>query len=142
MKKGSRKLVIDFLYLDLSSCSRCRTTGRILDLALDEMMNELKDVKVLTLNKIRITSDTEAEQLNVIRSPTIRVNGIDIEEILTGKSEVTDNCCSDCSRVCGVSMPRTTGGGKNCRTFRYGEKIYSSPPKEMIKKAIRKSLRI
>lgn len=141
MRNENRKLVIDFLYMDLSSCRRCQATDRILDRALDEMRDELKGVKELTVNKIRVTSDREAEQRNVIRSPTIRINGIDFEEILTGRAEVTENCCPDCSQVCGDSMPRTTDGGTNCRTFRYGGKTYNSPPKEMIKEAVRKSLR-
>lgn len=140
MRKESRKLVIDFLYLDLCSCRRCRTTDRILDRALDEMRDELKGVKELTVNKVRVTSDREAERLKVARSPTIRINGIDIEEILSGRAEVTDNCCPDCLLACGDSMPRTTGGGTNCRTFRYGGKTYNSPPKEMIKEAVRRSL--
>jgi hypothetical protein len=141
MKVGKKRLVIDFLYLDLSLCGRCQATDRILDRALDEMREELKGVKELTVNKIRITSDIEAEKLNVIRSPTIRINGIDIEEILGGKTEVTESCCPDCSRVCCDSLPGTTGGGDKCRTFGYKGKTYNSPPKEMIKETIRKSLR-
>jgi len=39
-------------------------------------------------------------------------------------------------------MPRTTGGGTNCRTFSYDGKKYNSPPKEIIKKAIKKSLQL
>jgi glutaredoxin len=140
MRKQERKLVIDFLYLDLSSCSRCQATDRVLDRALDDMRGELKDVKELTVNKVRITSDREAEQLKVTRSPTIRINGMDAEEILAGKAEVTDSCCPACAKVCGNSMPKTTGGGDKCRTFSYRGKTYSSPPKEMIKEAIRKLL--
>ena len=141
MIKKNGKLVIDFLYLDLSACRRCQATDRVLDHALNEMRDELREVKELTVNNIRITSDREAERRNIVRSPTIRINGIDIEEVLTGRTGVTDNCCPDCSRVCGDSMPRTTGGGTNCRTFRYGGKMHNSAPKEMIKEAIRKSLR-
>lgn len=40
MRKENRKLVIDFLYLDLSSCRRCQATDRVLDHALDEMRGE------------------------------------------------------------------------------------------------------
>lgn len=140
MGKENRNLVIDFLYLDLSSCSRCQATDRVLDRALDEMRGELKGVKELTVNKVRITSDREAEERNVVRSPTIRINGIDAEEILAGKAEVTESCCPACSQVCGDSMPKTTGGGDKCRTFRYKGKTYNSPPKEMIKEAVRKCL--
>jgi len=142
MKNENRKLVIDLLYLDLSVCSRCQAADRVLDCVLDEMREELKGVKELTVNKIRVTSDMEAKRLKVVRSPTIRINGIDIEDILHGRTEVTESCCPECSRVCGDSMPKTTGGGTNCRTFRYMDRTYNSPPKEMIKDAIRKSLQL
>lgn len=140
MVKENKKLKIDFLYLDLSTCERCLTTDKVLDEALDELRKELKNVKELTVNKIKIMSDEEAKKYNFVRSPTIKINGIDIEEILKGKLNITDNYCPDCSGVCGDPCSEITGGGADCRTFEYKGKIYNSPPKEMIKEAIKKVL--
>jgi len=142
MGKEDIKLKIEFLYLDLSTCNRCQTTDKVLDDALDELRLELIDVKELAVNKIRIISDKEAKERNFVRSPTIKINGVDVEEILTGELKVTDNYCPDCSGVCGDSCSEVTGGGSNCRTFTFKGKTYNSPPKEMIKEAIRNSLGI
>ena len=139
--KESKKLEIDFLYLDLTACGRCQATDKVLDEALDELREELKGVKELTVNKIRIKSDEEAKKHGFVRSPTIKINGVDIEEVLTGKLKVTYSYCEPCSRVCGESCSEATGGGTNCRTFEHNGKTYNSPPKEMIKDAIRKTLR-
>ncbi|MFH1470270.1 MAG: DUF2703 domain-containing protein [Candidatus Micrarchaeota archaeon] len=134
------KLTIDFLYLDLTTCRRCQATDVVFDEALNELREELKKVKELTINKTRITSDKEAKKRRVLRSPTIRLNGVDIEKLLVGKTDVTDNYCADCKGICGKSCSEVTGGGGKCRTFEYRGKSYNSPPKEMIKEAIRREL--
>lgn len=138
-----KKLKIDFLYLDLSECKRCRATDQVLDKALDELREGLRDLKELRVNKIEIKSDREAKKYDFVRSPTIRINGIDIEEILTGKLRIKDNYCKSCAAVRGNSYSEITGGGTcRCRIFRYNGKMYNSPPKEMIKDAIRRVLKI
>ena len=128
MVKETSKLVIDFLYLDLSLCERCQATDVVLDEVLDELREELKDVKQITVNKIKILSNKEAKKYDFKSSPTIRINGKDIEEIITGKLEIKENYCSSCSDVC--------CGDTNCRTFEYNGTISNSIPKEMIKEAI------
>jgi len=128
MVNETSKLVIDFLYLDLSECERCQATNIVLDEALNELREELKDVKQITVNKIKILSDKEAEKYDFKSSPTMRINGKDIEEIVTGKLEIKENYCSSCSEFC--------CGETNCRTFEYNGTISNSIPKEMIKEAI------
>lgn len=128
MVNEMNKLVIDYLYLDLSLCKRCQATDIVLDEALSELREELKDVRQITVNKIKILSDKEAEKYEFKSSPTIRINGKDIEEIITGKLEIKENYCSSCSEVC--------CGEPNCRTFEYNGTISDSIPKEMIKEAI------
>lgn len=136
----NKKLKIDFLYLDLSVCKRCQATDKVLDKALDELREKIRDVKELTVNKIKIKSDKEAKKYNFIRSPTIKINGVDIEEILTGKLEIKDNYCESCVGGCGKSCLRVTSGGTQCRVVEYKGKTYGAVPKEMIKEAIKKTL--
>ncbi len=62
-------------------------------------------------------------------SPTILINGRDIEKILNKNSEKKSDLCSDCCRLVGHSV--------NCRAFTYKGKKYDYIPKEMIKEAIR-----
>lgn len=140
--KESKKLQIDFLYLDLSTCERCQATDKVLDEALDELREELKDFKELTVNKIKITSDEEAKKYDFKRSPTIKINGVDIEEILAGKLKIKDSYCESCAGVCGDACREVSGGGTRCRVVEYIGKTYEVVPKEMIKDAIRKVLGI
>jgi thiol-disulfide isomerase/thioredoxin len=142
MAKGNKKLEIDFLYLDLSSCDRCRATDKVLDDALEELREEIRGVKKLIVNKIKIESDDEAKKYDFVRSPTIRINDIDIEKILTGKLEIKDSYCESCASGCGESCSEATGGGTQCRVVDYKGKTYETVPKEMIKDAIRKVLGI
>jgi hypothetical protein len=142
MSKQSQKLKIDFLYLDLSTCDRCQATDKVLDDALDELRNEIKDVKELVVSKIKITSDKEAKEYDFVRSPTIRINGVDVEEILSGKLEIKDNYCKSCESGSGRVCKETTGGGTQCRVVEYKGKTYEAVPKEMIKDAVRKVLGI
>lgn len=132
----NKKLEIDFLYLDLSACERCQATDKVLDDALDELKEEIdrKNITAISVNKIKITSDEEAKKYNFVRSPTIKINGVDIEEILSGKLEIKDNYCGSCSEVCGKET--------DCRVFEYWGKTYNSPPTEMIKEAIAKILKL
>lgn len=141
MKKEIKKLKIDFLYLDLSTCDRCQATDKVLDDALDELDEEMGGLKqTITTNKIKIKSDKEAKKYDFVRSPTIRINGIDIEKILTGKLEIKDNYCRACADICNERCSEATGGGTQCRVIEYKGQTYESAPKEMIKDAIRKVL--
>ncbi len=142
MVKEIKKLKIDFLYLDLSTCDRCRVTDEVLDDALGELREEIRDVKEITINKIKITSDEEAKRCDFVRSPTIRINGVDIEKILSGRLEIKDNYCKSCASVCDETCSESTGGGTQCRTVEYKGKTYEAVPKEMIKDAIKKVLGI
>ena len=139
MTKEIKKLKIDFLYLDLSTCERCGVTDKVLDDALNELKPELKGVKVV-VKKTKIKSDEEARKYDFVRSPTIRINGVDIEKILTGELDVKDNYCESCASVCGDFCSESTGGGTQCRTVEYKGKTYEAVPKEMIKEAIKKEL--
>jgi len=142
MSKQIEKFKIDFLYLDLSMCERCRATDKVLDDALVEIKEETKNIKEVIVNKFKIENDEEAKKHDFVRSPTIRINDIDIEEILFGKLDIKDNYCGSCARVCGESCSESTGGGTQCRVVEYKGKTYEAVPKEMIKDAIRKFLGI
>jgi len=127
-----KKLIIDFLYLDLSSCERCQDTDRILDEVLSELGPNLRVVDYLRINKIKMTNKEDEKKYGFKRSPTIKLNGRDVEEIVSGRSEVTDNYCSSCSDVCGEDT--------DCRTYEYGEETSENVPKEMLKEGLLKVL--
>jgi hypothetical protein len=127
-KLERRQLVIDFLYLDLSVCSRCQGTGESLEEAIKEVAAVLKAAGYnLIVNKINITSKELALKYHFISSPTIRINGQDIA------MEIKETVCEDCGDLCGDDSV-------DCRVWTYEGTDYNVPPKAFIINAILKAV--
>lgn len=120
-----RTLTIEFLYLDLDACTRCRGTGRNLEEALNEVAQILQATGVqVNLQKIHVQSEEQALALGFVSSPTIRINGRDIQ------LDVRESLCESCGDLCGEDV--------DCRVWVYQGKEYSVAPKGMIIEAILK----
>jgi len=119
----SNQLIIDFLYLDLSVCSRCQSTDTSLDEALSEVSHVLKSTGIdVVIHKIQISSEALAIQHRFMSSPTIRLNGEDIQ------LESRESLCESCGDLCGDEV--------DCRVWVYKGTEYNAPPKAMIIEAI------
>ena len=120
-------IVIDFLYLDLSVCTRCQDTDTSLDEALAKVSKvfDATGIEVI-VNKINITSEDLASKYRFASSPTIRVNGRDIQ------MEFKESLCESCGDLCGDEV--------DCRVWIYQGQEYSAPPKSMIIEAILKEV--
>jgi hypothetical protein len=116
-------LKIEFLYYNKTTCERCASTDKAVKLTLKELKKAIKNTKV----KIELKKKKLPES-KIHLSPTILINGKDIEKILNKNSKSKTNLCSDCCQLIGNSV--------NCRTFRYKGKNYDYIPKGMIKEAI------
>jgi len=122
-----KKLIVDFMYLDLRTCERCMATDDNLDQALSFMADPLRILGYkVERNKIEIKTRELAEQHRLISSPTIRVNGIDI------CGEVKECFCKDCKDLCDDDV--------DCRVFVYDGKEFDQPPVPMIIDGILKVL--
>lgn len=120
-------MVIDFLYLDLSVCKWCQGTDKSLEEALDDISNVLKAAGIeVIVNKINVTSEELAIKHKFITSPTIRVNGKDIQ------MEVRESLCESCGDLCGDNV--------DCRVWVYNGEEYTIPPKALIIEGILKSV--
>jgi len=114
------QVVVDLLYLDLSVCTRCKGTESSLEDSLNEVLELFNNIgKEVQLNKIHIESEEDAIKHHFISSPTIRVNGKDIQ------MAVKENHCSTCSSL-------TDGASVDCRVWLYNGNEFTVPPKEMI----------
>ena len=126
-QQEKKRVVIDFLYLDLTVCERCQGTESNLDSAIKELSAVLQaggyEVEV---NRINITSPELAVQYEFLSSPTIRVNGKDIA------MEVRETLCQECGDLCGSET--------ECRSWIYEGVEYSEPPKAMIIEAVLKEV--
>ncbi|MGB4589687.1 MAG: DUF2703 domain-containing protein, partial [Clostridiaceae bacterium] len=103
-KAYRKKIIIDFLFLDLTICTRCQGTEANLDTALNEVV-EILDSRgyEIELNRIHVTSREIATKYEFLSSPTIRVNGQDID--ISQK----ETLCESCGDLCGEDV--------NCRVW-------------------------
>ncbi len=116
---SDKKLVIDFLYLDLSQCTRCQGTDDTLKNALKEVAGQLEESGYQVLvNKVQINNEVLARKYRFLSSPTIRVNGRDIQ------LDIVESNCQSCGDLCGDSV--------DCRVWIYQGKEYDIPPNELI----------
>jgi len=127
VQMGKKRIVIDFLFLDVSVCTRCQGA----DTSLDEAMSEVSKVLEATgvevfVNKINVDSEELAKQYKFISSPTIRLNGQDIQ------LDVKESLCESCGDLCGDEV--------DCRVWVYQGNEYTIPPKAMIIEALLKEV--
>lgn len=122
-----KQIIIDFLYLDLSVCTRCQGTGESLDEALSEIAKVLEATgNEVVVNKVEINTAELATAHKFVSSPTIRVNGYDIQ------MEVKETLCESCGDLCGDDV--------DCRVWIYEGQEYAVPPKAMIVEGILKAV--
>jgi len=118
-----QRLTIEFLYLDLTECGRCRGTNQQLEdtLPLITPVLEASGFEV-EIRKVQVQSEEQAAALSFLVSPTIRVNNKDIQ--LDWKETPCDSCSKGCA------------GEVACREWEYRGRWYRVPPKELIISAI------
>ncbi len=122
-KASDKKVLVDYLFLDINTCDRCIGT----DVVLDEVVKILTPAFSLAgyevvYNKIEMATAEIAIKHHFISSPTIRVNGNDICQ------SVAENSCGCCSEISESDV--------DCRVFEYNGETYEVPPKEMLAEAI------
>lgn len=126
-KQETKKINVDFLYLDLSICERCQGTENSLHEAIRDVSTVLNAAGYdISLNEVNMTTKELAVEYEFVSSPTIRINGRDIA------LEVKESCCEDCGDLCGDSV--------DCRVWEYDGQEYTVPPKALIVDAILKEV--
>jgi hypothetical protein len=125
IKNKTNKVEIDFMYIDLETCTRCKGTDANLSIALDSAAKvlEASDVEV-TIRKTLVDTEQKALELGFVSSPTIRVNGSDIA------LELRESSCATCGEACGCD------GEIDCRVWVYQGQEYTTAPVGMIVDAI------
>lgn len=121
-------LKIEFLYYNKTACKRCASTNKSARLSLKELKKAINNVK------LRIDfKEKRLPKSKIHLSPSILVNGRDIEQLVNKRSRLKSNECKDCCQIAGTPV--------NCRTFNYKGRNYDYMPKKMILEAIKISLR-
>lgn len=125
-KRVSNQVVeLEFLYLDLETCTRCVGTNENLETAIQSVADVLAFTKTeLFVSKILIENEEQAQVHRFVTSPTIRVNGRDIA------LEFRESQCDSCTDLCGCDE------GTNCREWVYEGEVHTEAPVGMIVEAI------
>ena len=114
----------------IMDCPWCVKTKKLIRESLEEL-----GVKA-ELEEILIETDEKAKKYEFVGSPTVRINGKDIQK------EISKGQCLPCKEVA-EDVEETTEFVKQecrcgCRIYFYKGKQYPYPPKEMIRDAIKK----
>lgn len=104
--RSQQSITIEVFYLDSNVCDRCRNTLA----AVDDAVALMKPIAgalgyALTVHRVHITSLSLAQRHHFVGSPTVRVNGRDVNE------NIAEDSCLACGSLCGDSV--------TCRTFTY-----------------------
>lgn len=126
VNENSRKrkhLLIEFMYIDLQVCVRCMGTDTALEEAITEVANILKVAGYeIEVRKILVETEEQAAELNFVSSPTIRINGQDIQ------LDAKESLCESCGDVAGEDI--------DCRVWSWEGQEYLLPPKALIVDAL------
>lgn len=116
---------IDFLFIDLTTCTRCKGTETNIQRALETVATVLEGAGVdVRLRKILVDSEKMALELGFVSSPTIRVNGRDIA------MELQESACASCGEACGC------GEEIVCRDWIHEGESFTVAPVSLIVHAI------
>ncbi len=125
VSRAGQTIEVDFLYLDLTTCSRCRASDASLQAAMETVQPVLDAVGVsIEVRKTLVETEEQARALGFVSSPTIHVNGHDIA------SDLIESSCSVCGELCGC------GGGVDCRLWNYRSEQHTEAPVGLIVAAI------
>lgn len=116
-----RALLLDFLFLDRSSCGRCSGT----EAAIEEAVAATRDALALLgaevhVRALHVTDLALAEREQFSSSPTLRVDGVDLAPVLQ------ENSCEDCGDLAGCA------DGILCRTWSWRGATHDVPPAALI----------
>ena len=118
-------LRIDFLFLDLTTCTRCLGAEMSLASALEVLREVLNATGVeVEVTRILVQSEEQARALRFVSSPTIRVDGQDVALELRESSCGSEACTDGC------------GDQIACRVWLHRGHEYTEPPVAMIVDAI------
>jgi hypothetical protein len=121
----TRQLIIEFLFLDLDTCTRCRATDATLTEAVELTRPVLASIGVrATVTKTLVGSEQQARALGFVSSPTIRIDGVDIA------GPLLESPCDSCTGACGCH------GSVACRDWSYRGERTTQPPAGLIAEAI------
>ncbi len=126
-------MIMKIQLLYILDCPWCVKTKRLIKESLEELRVKAE------VEEILIDTDEKAKKYNFVGSPTVRINGEDIQE------DVSKGQCLPCEELA-ESTEETTEFVRQecmcgCRIYFYKNKQYPYPPKQLIKKALKRKMK-
>lgn len=121
----ARRLRVELLYLDLTTCTRCRGADASLEAALGKAQDVLAAAGVaVDVEKVHVATAEQARELGFRSSPTIRLDGRDIA------LELRESSCGSeaCTDGCGESIA--------CRVWVHEGEEHTEPPVALVLDAL------
>lgn len=116
-----RTVTIDFLYLDTESCERCVGTEQALKTALTRVEPILEPLDVgVVVRDIHVDTLAAAKATQLAVSPTIRINGRDVQP------DYREDSCESCGVL------REGADDVDCRRWHYRGDEHATPPVDLL----------
>lgn len=121
----NKVLTIELLVIDMETCARCVPTGDQLQAAVG-LLSPVADVLGIELRHrvIVVQTQEEAKEQALLSSPTIRLNGRDIDQ------DIRESVCESCGDLTNNNTMI------DCREWHYRGKVYFAAPLPMLLEAI------
>ena len=120
-----KTLNVELLVIDLTSCARCVPTGDQLQRAVSLLAPAADALGIeLKHREIVVQTPQEAKDHALMSSPTIRLNGRDIEQ------DIRESLCESCGDL------TENNTLVDCREWHYRGKVYSAAPLPLLVEAI------
>lgn len=126
---ATRTLTVDFLFLDREDCERCSATDDSLRDAIEAVADLLARLGVeIVVRNVHVEDEAAARRTRLEISPTIRIDGRDVQP------DYLESACESCGERCGCGG--RCADGISCRVWLYRGEEYTTPPVELIVKAL------
>lgn len=121
----SKVLNVELVAIDMETCARCVPTGDQLEAAV-HLLSPVAAVLGIEVRHhvIVVRTQEEAKEQALLSSPTIRLNGRDIDQ------DIRESVCESCGDL---TANNTTIG---CREWHYRGKVYFAAPLPLLLEAI------
>ena len=120
-----KTLNVELLVIDLTLCARCVPTGDQLQRAVSLLAPAADALGIeLKHREIVVQTPQEAKDHALMSSPTIRLNGRDIEQ------DIRESLCESCGDL------TENNTLVDCREWHYRGKVYSAAPLPLLVEAI------
>ena len=117
VRPKAKSLDVELLVIDLNVCARCVPTGDQLRAAIELVRPAADAMRIgITYRETIVQTPEEAKARALLSSPTIRINGRDIQQ------DIRESECESCGDL-------TEGGAKiDCREWHYRGQVYAAAP--------------